>query len=56
MEVKIIIADGVLDLERDVNKFLNGINDSQIIDIKYQSVGNHTPYGAAKPSAMIIMK
>ena len=56
MTVKIIYADNVWDLERKINEFLRSINDSRIIDIKYQGIGNHPPYSIDRPSAMVIMK
>lgn len=56
MKVKIIKADNVWDLERDINAFLKTVSDSQIIDIKYQGIGNHASYSIDYPSAMIIMK
>ena len=56
MEVKIIRADDVWDLEKEINAFLKNISDDQIIDIKYQGVGNHPPYSIDRLSAMIIMK
>lgn len=56
MKVEIITADNTRDLEKKINLFLNDISDSQIIDIKYQGVGNHAPYSIDCPSAMIIMK
>ena len=56
MKVKIIKADDVWDLEMDINNFLNTVSDSQIIDIKYQGVGNHPTSSLDRPSAMIIMK
>lgn len=56
MKVEIITAGNTQDLERKINSFLNDINDSQIIDIKYQGVGNQAPYSLDCPSAMVIMK
>lgn len=56
MKVKIITSDSVWDLENKINAFLNNINDSQIVDIKYQGVGNSAPYSIDRPSAMIIMQ
>ena len=56
MKVKIIRADDVWDLENKINIFLKDVNDNNIIDIKYQGVGNHPPYSIDRPSAMIIMK
>lgn len=56
MKVKIIRANDTWDLEEEVNKFLSNKSDSQIIDIKYQGVGNHATYSTDRPSAMIIMK
>ena len=56
MKVKIIRADDTWDLEEEINNFLKNISDSQIIDIKYQGVGNHSSYSVDRPSAMIIMK
>jgi hypothetical protein len=56
MKVEIITADDTWDLKRKINAFLNGISDSQIIDIKYQGVGNHASYSIDRPSAMVIMK
>jgi hypothetical protein len=56
MKVKIIRAANIWDLERDINAFLKTISDSQIVDIKYQGIGNHAPYSIDYPSAMIIMR
>jgi hypothetical protein len=56
MKVKIIRADTTWNLEKEINNFLKNISDSQIIDIKYQGVGNHASYSLDRPSAMIIMK
>lgn len=56
MKVEIITADDTRDLERKINSFLNDISDSQIIDIKYQGIGNQAPYSLDRPSAMVIMK
>lgn len=56
MKVKIITANDIWDLEKEINKFLININDNQIIDIKYQGIGNHATYSSDRPSAMIIMK
>ena len=56
MIVKIIRADSEWGLEEKINEFLSDINDAQIIDIKYQGVGNHSPYSIDYLSAMVIMK
>lgn len=56
MKVKIIKADNTWDLEKEINNLLKNISDNQIIDIKYQGVGNHAPYSVDRPSAMIIME
>ena len=56
MEVKIIMADDMRELEGKINRFLKTVSDDQIIDIKYQGVGNHATYSTDRPSAMIIMK
>ena len=56
MKVKIVHADNVWDLETKINEFLNNIDDSQIIDIKYEGIGNHALHSTDRPSAMIIMK
>ena len=56
MKVEIIRADNIWDLEKKINKFLSNISDSQIIDIKYQGIGNHAAYSVDYPSAMVIMK
>lgn len=56
MKVEIIRGNNIWDLEKNINKFLSNINDSQIIDIKYQGVGNHAAYSVDYPSAMVIMK
>lgn len=55
MRVKILRADTVWDLEKTINNFLENINNTQIIDIKYQGVGNTPAYSTDRPSAMIIM-
>lgn len=55
MKVKIISAENEWDLECRINNFLKTAKDDQIIDIKYQGVGNHAPQSANRPSAMIIM-
>lgn len=56
MEVKIIMADKMWELEGKINRFLKTVSDDQIIDIKYQGIGNHAPYSINYPSAMVIMK
>lgn len=56
MQVKIIRASNTWTLESDINAFLKTKKDNEIIDIKYQGVGNHAPYSSNQPSAMIIMK
>jgi hypothetical protein len=56
MKVKIIRADDIWDLEYEINKFLRDMSDDEVIDIKYQGVGNHPTYSIDRPSAMIIMK
>lgn len=56
MKIKIIDADSIWKLENEINSFLSDIDDSQIIDIKYQGVGNHSTYSVDRPSAMVIMK
>lgn len=56
MKVKIIKSDDIWDLEKEINAFLKTVSDNQIIDIKYQGVGNHATYSIDRPSAMIIMK
>lgn len=56
MKVKIIKADDILNLETKVNKFLNNINDSSIIDIKYQGISNYSAHRIDYPSAMVILK
>lgn len=56
MKMKIIKADNVWDLEIDINNFLNTVSDSQITDIKYQGIWNHTTSSLDRPSVMIIMK
>ena len=55
MRVKILRADTVWDLEKKINNFLENINNTQIIDVKYQGVGNTPAYSTDRPSAMIIM-
>ena len=55
MKVKIITANDARNLETEINKFLKNIGDNQIIDIKYQGIGNHAAYSIDYPSAMIIM-
>lgn len=55
MRVKIIRADDTWNLEKEINKFLSRIKDNQIIDIKYQGVGNHATCSNDRPSAMIIL-
>ena len=56
MKVKIITADTIWDLELGINNFLRTISDNQIIDVKYQGIGNTAPYSLDRPSAMIILK
>lgn len=56
MTVKIIQAENVYDLERAINKYLISIDNNEILDIKYQSVGKHGLYDTDGPSAMIIMR
>lgn len=55
MKVKIIRTDTVWSLEEKINELLKDANDSQIIDIKYQGVGNHPAYSTDYPSALVIM-
>lgn len=55
MRVKILRADSVWNLEKEINRFLEKIRDDQIVDIKYQGVGNTPAYSTDRPSAMIIM-
>lgn len=56
MKVKIIRAENTWELEKEINKFLSSMSDNQIIDIKYQGVGNHATYSTDRPSAMIILR
>lgn len=56
MKVKIIRTDTVWSLEEKINELLKDANDSQIIDIKYQGVGNHPAYSTDYPSAMLIVR
>lgn len=56
MKVKIINADNVWELEDKVNRFLKDINDSQIVDIKYQGIGNHGLHSIDRPSVMVITR
>ena len=55
MKVKIVHEDNVWDLENTINKLLSEVDSADIIDIKYQGVGNHPAYSTDRPSAMIIM-
>ena len=55
MKVKIIHKDNVWDLEKTINKLLSEVDSADIIDIKYQGVGNSPAYSTDRPSAMIIM-
>jgi hypothetical protein len=57
MRVKIIRAKDMRELEDNINKFLKDImDDNNIIDIKYQGIGNSSPYSIDCPSVMVIMK
>lgn len=56
MKIKIINAEDTWGLEKKVNIFLESINANQIIDIKYQGIGNHSSCSIDRPSVMIIMK
>lgn len=55
MEVKIISAESTWRLEEKINQFLQ-TTTQQVLDIKYQGVGDRSAYGTAEPSAMIILK
>lgn len=55
MEVKIISAQNVWSLEDEINHFLR-TTTRQVLDIKYQGIGNHSAYSTDEPSAMIILK
>lgn len=55
MRVKIIREDNVWDLENAINKLLSEVDSADIIDIKYQGIGNTPAYSTDRPSAMIIM-
>lgn len=56
MKVKIITSNTEYGLEEELNAFLSRMNDDNILDIKYQGIGCHPPYGTKYPSAMVIMK
>ena len=56
MRIAILNGDNTYHLQKRVNEFLKDIDDSQIIDIKYQGVGNHPTHSIDYPSVMIIMK
>ena len=56
MRIKIIQAEDKWELEEEVNKFLQGVTNDGIIDIKYQGVGNHSTYSTDRMSVMIILK
>lgn len=55
MKVRIIRADTVWNLEEKINKCLKDADNTQIIDIKYQGVGNSSAYSVDCPSAMLIV-
>lgn len=56
MRIKIIQEEDKWDLEKSVNKFLESINNNEILDIKYQGVGNHSTYSTDRMSVMIILR
>lgn len=56
MKVKIIQEHSNVALESAVNQFLQGIDNSQIIDIQYQGVGNHPSNSVDRVSVMIILR
>ena len=56
MEVKIIQEHSNVALEGAVNQFLQDIDNSQIIDIQYQGVGNHPYNSVDRVSVMIILR
>lgn len=56
MKVKIIHAETTYALEDEINEFLRLVPSNQILDVKYQGVGNHSAYSTDYPSALIIMK
>lgn len=56
MKIKIIEKGNTYDLEKSVNEFLSAEKEDDIIDIKYQGIGNQSAYSSDKPSVMIIMK
>lgn len=56
MRVRIIHANDEYELENKINDFLSKTSDDNIIDIKYQGIGNHSAYSTNYPSAMVIMK
>ena len=53
MKVEIIEKSSAYDLEKAVNKFIEGRSD--VLDIKYSGCGSFPVYGCKYYSAMIIM-
>lgn len=56
MKIEIIVGKDEWNLQEKVNLYLKYVDDSKIIDIKYQGVGNHPNHSTDYPSVMIIMK
>ena len=56
MRVKIIQEHSNMALESAVNKFLQDIDNDQIIDIQYQGVGNHSSNSVDRVSVMIVLR
>lgn len=56
MRVKIIQEHSNAALEATVNKFLQEIDNAQIVDIQYQGVGNHPSNSVDRVSVMIILR
>lgn len=55
MKIKIIKAEYHHELEAKVNKVLDRLDNNDIIDIKYQGVGNSPAYSTDRLSAMLIL-
>ena len=55
MKIKIIRAEFHHDLEKEVNRVLDRLDNNDIIDIKYQGVGNSPAYSTDRLSAMLIL-
>ena len=55
MKIKILQEDSVYKLQQKLNEALDMLNDDDVIDIKYQGIGNTPAYSTNWPSAMLIL-